>query len=247
VIDRPGSGLFGALLAMAGAGQQRQPERRRERRLRVDMLHGQPPGTACLIALTPAGSDFCFIGTPPAAALPPFAAGCQQEAAFQDQLERGLPMSPADLREQAAADVILGSLPPKERKRFEREEADLHGRLAAFGARSPDEQRRALAADPDFATEVRSADAVRTLPLSQQVAIRRQLLELFAAGRMAHFSYAAAGIAVPPPEPPHVRKAPEPPEAPPPADPQGKKRVPKRIGHRDSDVYLRREEKRRPD
>ncbi len=178
-----------SMLVAAATKQAQTPHHMRERRLQVAELHSMPPGTACILAHTPAGTAFQMVSVPPAATTPLFAAACAVEEQLQAAIERDAELTPSHLRADAAARLLHEILPPREQQRFAREQAELTRRIEALRRASPAERARQVAADPQLAREDRAAAAFAALPHREQLRARHRLLEMFASGQLQHFSY----------------------------------------------------------
>lgn len=165
------------------------PQIMKERNLQVSQLHGRPPGTASLLALTPKGPAVVGVGTPPAGRTPPFSACQQAEAAVQGQLDGDVGPTPDELREHALADAIFASMPSAEQGRFRREEAALMERLTRIQSSPPASRQAMLGADPVLAAEATSFNQVSSQPRSRQVAFRRELIARFAQRTVPHFTF----------------------------------------------------------
>lgn len=179
-----------ALISMATKSPT-PPVVMKERVLQVSQLHELPPGTACLLGLTPRGRAMNFVGTPPAFNTPPFAAAQQQEMATQQRIASSQ-MTPAALRNEQMRTILFQSMPQTERDRFVREESDLLSRIAAVEALAPEQQRLELARDPELARELLGIRHLRTLGPDDRAAFQRQALQGFSQGWMPHVSFASA-------------------------------------------------------
>lgn len=178
-----------SLIAAVATKQAQTPQTMRERRLQVSELHSMPPGTACILAHTPAGTAFQRVSVPPAAVTPPFAAAQAAEAQLQAAVERDPALSPSHLRDEAVAQLLHEILPAKEQQRFIREQAELTRHLQDLSRLGPAERTRRLSANPQLAREERAAAAYAALSHGEQMRARRRLLELFGNGQVPHFTY----------------------------------------------------------
>jgi type IV secretion system protein VirD4 len=178
-----------SLIAAVATKQAVTPQMMRERRLQVSELHSMPPGTACILAHTPAGTAFQRVSVPPAAVTPPFAAAQAAEAQMQTLIERDPGLSSSHLRDEAFARLLHEILPAAERQRFLKEQAALTRRLQELAGLGPAQRERRLSADPELAREARAAAAYTALSQGEQMRTRRRLLELFGSGRIPHFTF----------------------------------------------------------
>ena len=184
-----GDGIQRVLAVLAQ--QNTPPTLMRERKLQVSELHGLPPQTAALIALTPGGRAVHFVGTPPAGLTAPFQAAQQLETLVQERITTG-PLTPAELRDELFIATLFESIPTAEQERFRLEESELLARISSVERLTPDRQRAALADDPSLARELLGIRGLRSLPRAEQSAFRCNVVRGFADGWMPHVSFASA-------------------------------------------------------
>ncbi|HTB49711.1 MAG TPA: type IV secretory system conjugative DNA transfer family protein [Solirubrobacteraceae bacterium] len=169
-------GLADLLNIFAGSGGP-QSTVMRERVLTVDKLYRQSPGTACLLAMTSNGPDFCFLATPPAGITPPFS--------YAEQRQVEVPVG----RPESVADQAFNAMPIEEQRRFREEEAALQARISQVEALPPEDRLKAISADPEFAREVRAS---RRMPSGEDAEqLRIELIRQFAQKRVAKFTLVA--------------------------------------------------------
>jgi type IV secretion system protein VirD4 len=197
-----------ALLA-ALAKQNTPPHLLRERKVQVEQLHGQAPGVASLIAMTPRGPSVMVIGAPPVFRVEPFSSYVQAEAAVQERLTSGELSGPDQLRAEAAVHAIVNEMPPGEFARFQAEEAELRRRLTELATASSDVAAGIRRSDPALALEERHMRHLLTQTPARQAHLQEEILGRFAAGVSPRFSYVVDAIPddeVPPTRPPKARK-----------------------------------------
>jgi hypothetical protein len=197
-------GLNNLLAALSR--QNTPPHLLRERNVQVSQLHGQAPGIANLVAMTPAGPQVVVIGAPPSYRVEPFARAQSEEQAVQSRIEQGHQVDPTQLRTDIGKRQILAQMPPAEIKRFQQEEAELRQRLSALTAASPAAAEQMRRADPGLAAEERHMRFLMSQSPSDQARIHEEILRRFATKESPRFSYAVTELPDEPLPPPAPRR-----------------------------------------
>lgn len=194
-----GEGRAGMIRGLAAViGRQAQPPTfARQKVLEVADIHQLGQGKAMVLASTPTGPSFDVIAVPHAAVVEPFRTAIAREAAVQAGL-RGAPGEPVHLRAQALVAVLFQSMPAGEQRRFRREEQELVDRVNAFENLPEHERRARLARDPAWGREVRSARALAGMAAEARFDQHARIVEAFATGAVAHFTFTVVPAA---PEP----------------------------------------------
>jgi len=190
----------GQALAAALAKQHSTPHLVQTRKVQVSELHGVPPGSTNLIAMTPQGPDRLVLHTPPAAQVHPFASLANADA--------GIDLESADpdvLRESAMFDLEYSLLPLSERRRYQEEHEELNNRLAPGSAAPP---RGPNTGDPQLALELAAAETLMRQPPLEQLKWQRLILHRFARREIPHFTYTVIEVKESPRKQP-LRRSPD--------------------------------------
>lgn len=193
-----------SVVMAALAKQNTPPHLLRERKVQVAQLHGQAPGVANLIAMTPTGPNVMVIGAPPAFRVEPFATCQREESDVQARLARGEVSDPDQLRAEAAAHAIVHQMGRGEFARFQAEEAELRRRLTELATANPAAAAEMRRNDPKLALEERHMRHLLEQTPARQSRMHEEILRRFATGVNPRFSYVVE--ALPGPDAPSQRK-----------------------------------------
>jgi type IV secretion system protein VirD4 len=204
-----------AVLA-ALAKQNTPPHLLRTRNVEVSQLHGQAPGMANLVAMTPTGPSVMVVAAPPAYRVEPFASCQQEEAAVQARLESGEVTGPDELRAEHGWRLIVEQMGQEEYARFKAEQSDLGQRLTELVNAAPAAALEIRRRDPALAREALHMRHLLEQPPARQAEMRQEILRRFATGEMPHFSYMVDELlevdiepSSPPPARKHLRREPD--------------------------------------
>lgn len=150
------------------------------RKLQVSELHGVPPGSTNVIAMTNAGPERYVLDTPPAVQIASFAAYITNPAHDED---------PNALRAQIVLDQAYKNLSSKEQDRCRREHIELNEKLSQIERLDSDARRRTLGADPQLRQEADSLKTLMQLAPLDQILMQKEIVDRFETGEIPHFTY----------------------------------------------------------
>jgi type IV secretion system protein VirD4 len=177
-----------AMLAVL-ANQNTPPHLMRSRNVEILQLHGQAPGMANLVAMTPAGPAVTLVSAPPAYRVEPFASCQQEEAASQARLASGEVTGPDQLRSEEGQRLMVDHIGPEEYQRFKAEQSHLSQRLTELVNAAPAAAEEMRLRDRGLAIEERHMRHLLDQTVGTQAEMRYEILHRFATGGMPHFTY----------------------------------------------------------